>query len=438
MCRGGCHADPSPNTGEYAMTENPHVLLSDIRGYSRLAVDATIGLTNVVEIMSHNIARAPGIFGKPTQEPTKGITGLVYQIIRGTTRLVGGVIDAALAQFAPQFDHAESSAEREAALAALNGVLGDHLAANENPLAIPMRLRRDGQSLELTKQALAGAIPQPSGKILLLAHGLCMNDRQWSRNGRDHGAALAADAGFTQVYLHYNSGLHISTNGRAFADLIEALLKAWPAPVEKLVIIGYSMGGLVSRSACHYGKVAGHDWLRHLRKVVFLGAPHNGSPLERGGAWLDVILNASPYTAALTRLGKIRSSGITDLRYGNLLDEDWEHRDRFARSKDKRRVVPLPDDAQCFAIGSSIAERENSLSKQFLSGMLVPLRSALGRHADPSRNLSFPESQQWIGYGMSHFDLLDNREVYERINQWLSCPSRRRTQTGMRIGRKDT
>jgi len=420
------------------MTENPHVLLSDIHGYSRLVVDATIGLTNVVETMHHNIARSPGILGAPTQEPTKGITGLVYRIIRGTTRLVGGGIDAVLARLVPQIDRAASSAEREAVLAVLNGVLGDHLAAGENPLAIPMRLRRDGQSLELTGQALAEAIPRPSGRILLLAHGLCMNDRQWRRNGHDHGAALATDAGFTQVYLHYNSGLHISTNGRAFADLIEALLKAWPAPVEELVIIGYSMGGLVSRSACHYGKVAGHDWLRHLRKVVFLGTPHNGAPLERGGNWLHVILNASPYTAALARLGKIRSAGITDLRYGNLLDEDWEHRDRFARSKDKRRAVPLPDDVQCFAIGTSIAKRESSLSKQLLAGRLVPIRSALGQHADPSRNLSFPESRQWIGYGMSHFDLLDHREVYERINQWLSCPSRRRTQVGIRTGRRDT
>ncbi len=420
------------------MTENSHVLLSDIRGYSRLAVNATIGLTNVVETMHHNIARAPWILGTPTQEPTKGITGLVYKSIRGITCLVGGGIDAVLAQLVRQFDHAVSSAEREAVLAVVNGVLGDHLAASENPLAIPMRLRRDGQPLELTGQALAGAIPQPSGKILLLAHGLCMNDRQWRRKGHDHGAALATDAGFTQVYLHYNSGLHISTNGRAFADLIEALLKVWPAPVEELVIIGHSMGGLVSRSACHYGKVAGHDWLRHLRKIVFLGTPHHGAPLERGGAWLHVILNASPYTAALARLGKIRSAGITDLRYGSLLDEDWEHRDRFARSKDKRRAVPLPDDVQCFAVGASIAKRESSLSKQLLGGRLVPLRSALGQHADPSRNLSFPESQQWIGYGMSHFDLLDHREVYERINQWLSCPSRRRTQVGIRIGRRDT
>lgn len=405
------------------MTKKTHLRPSDIRGYSRLAFDALIGLSNLVEAMHHTISRAPGVLGTATQEPTMGITGLIYRSIRGMARLVGGGIDAILSQIVPLLDQRPSSAEREAVIAVLNGVLGDHLAASGNPLMIPTRLRRDGQPLDLSRKALAAAIPQPTGKILLLAHGLFMNDLQWRRKGHDHGAALATDEGFTQVYLQYNSGLHISTNGRAFAELIEALLQVWPVPVGELVIIGHSMGGLVSRSACHYGKVAGYDWLKHLRKIVFLGTPHHGAPLERGGNWMNVILDVSPYTAVFARLGKIRSAGITDLRYGSLLDEDWEHRDRFARSKDIRRAVPLPSGVRCYAVGASITKKAINLSEQLLGDGLVPLRSALGQHTDPSRNLSIPESQQWIGYGMNHLDLLDRREVYERINKWLSSPS---------------
>jgi pimeloyl-ACP methyl ester carboxylesterase len=404
------------------MPLTPHVRLrSDLRGYSRLAVDATIGVTDVVETMHHNIARMPGTLGTPTQERTRGITGLVYQLIRGITRLVGGGIDVALAQLAPELDHVASSPQHEAVLAALNGVLGDHLAADRNPLTVPMRLRRDGQPLELSRQALSAAIPQPGGKVLLLAHGLCMNDLQWRRKGHDHGAALAADAGYTPVYLHYNSGLHISTNGRAFAKLIETLLHAWPVPVDELVLLGHSMGGLVARSACHYGELAGHDWLRHLRKLVFLATPHHGSPLERGGNRIDLLLGASPYTAALARLGKIRSAGITDLRHGNLLDEDWEQVDRFAGSKKQQpAAVPLPEDVRCYAIGASLPTRTRGLSTQLVGDGLVLLSSALGQHADPGRNLSFSESQRWIGYGMNHFDLLERRDVYERIYQWLA------------------
>jgi pimeloyl-ACP methyl ester carboxylesterase len=406
-----------------AVTKKAHIRPSDIRGYSRLAIDAIIALSNLVEALHSTITRFSGVRGKATQGPTKGITGLVYRSVRGVTRLVGGGIDMLLAQMVPLLDQKPSSSEREAVLAVLNGVLGDHLAASGNPLMIPMRLRQDGQPLDLSRKGLAAAIAEPTGKVLLLVHGLFMNDLLWRRKGHDHGAALAADDNFTRVYLHYNSGLHISVNGRAFAELIEALMHNWPVPVDELVIIGHSMGGLVSRSACHYGKAAGHDWLMRLRKMVFLGTPHHGAPLERGGNWVNVILDVSPYTAVFARLGKIRSAGITDLRYGSLLDEDWEHRDRFARSKDTRRTVPLPNGVQCYSIAASIAKRAGNRSEQFLGDGLVPLHSALGQHADPGRNLSFPESRQWIGYGMNHLDLLDRREVYEQIRKWLSRPT---------------
>jgi pimeloyl-ACP methyl ester carboxylesterase len=404
------------------MTLTPPIPFSDLRGYSRLAVDATIGVTDLVEAEHANILRPPFLRASATGR-TRGITGLVYRNIRGVTRLVGVSLDALLVRLDAAIDPASTSVEREALLAAVNGVLGDHLAASANPLAIPMRLRRDGQPLELTTPALAAALPRPTGKILVLAHGLCMNDLQWQRKEHDHGAALAADAGFTPVYLHYNSGLHVSTNGRAFAGLLEALLGAWPVPVDELVIIGHSMGGLLARSACHYGGVAGHAWPRHLRKIVFLGTPHHGTSFERGGNWVTVALGVSRYTAAFARLGKIRSAGITDLRYGSFLDEDWEDRDRFAHDRDMRRVVPLPEGVQCYVIGAAIATGESVPSAPLLGDGLVPLRSALGQHPDPARNLSFPESQQWIGYGMSHWDLLDRSDVYEQIRRWLAGPS---------------
>ena len=219
---------------------------------------------------------------------------------------------------------------REALLAALNGVLGDYLAASNKPLAIAMHLRRGGIALPMEREALAAAIPQAGSKIVVLLHGLCMSDLQWKRHGHDHGAALANDLGYTAVYLHYNSGLHISSNGRAFAELLESLVERWPVPVTELALVGHSMGGLVARSACHYGKLAHHAWLGHLAKAVFVGTPHHGAPLERGGNWVDLLLGTTPYSAPLARLGKIRSAGITDLRFGYLLDKDWKRRDRFA------------------------------------------------------------------------------------------------------------
>ena len=84
-------------------------------------------------------------------------------------------------------------------LAALNGVLGEHLAATDNPLAIAMRLRRDGVALALAKEDLRAAIPAASGRIVVLVHGLAMNDLQWNRQGQDIGAALVGCDGVRSV-----------------------------------------------------------------------------------------------------------------------------------------------------------------------------------------------------------------------------------------------
>lgn len=389
------------------MSGKTTVRAADLRGLSRLVIEATTGVADVVEAMHHNIARPPGIPGS-SRGRTRGITGLVYRSIRGITRLVGGGIDAGLAPFTP-LGEGSSSPGREAVLAALNGVLGDHLAATGNPLAIRMELRREGRPL----------VPANGGRLLVLVHGLCMNDLQWQRKGHDHGAALARDLGFTPVYLHYNSGLHVSTNGRAFAGLIEDLVRKWPVPVEELVILGHSMGGLVTRSACHYGSAAGHEWPGRLGKIVFLGTPHHGSALERGGNRVDSALGISRYTAPLGRLGRIRSAGITDLRHGNLLDEDWEGRDRFEPSQDPRRPVPLPEGVECYVMAA--AARAGSLESRLIGDGLVPVSSALGRHEEAERTLPIPESRQWIAPGLKHFDLLSRPEAYDKLRGWLAA-----------------
>lgn len=404
------------------MAKASRIHTSDLLGFSRLAIDATAGLTELVEAMHDNIARAPGILDTPSQGPTSGITGLVYESVRSVTGLVGGGIEAILAPLVPMLEERSSPPERQAVLAALNGVMGDYLAATENPLAIPIRLRHKGKPLTIEREALGRAIPRLNSKLVVLAHGLCMNDLQWKRKRHDHGAALARDFGYTSVHLHYNSGLHVSTNGRAFADLLEALLEQWPVPLEEFVVIAHSMGGLVSRSAYHYATVAGHKWPRQLRKIIFIGTPHHGTPLERLGNSIIGALDLSPYTNALARLGKIRSAGITDLRYGNLLDDDWYGRDRFEQSGDRRRPMPLPEAVHCYAIAAT-QDKAGGLEDGFAGDGIVPVDSALGRHEDPAMTLSFAESQRWIGHAMNHFDLLSKPAVYEHISQWLGVQS---------------
>ncbi len=391
---------------------------SDIRGAGKLTIDAITGITNLVEAMHHKIASLGGILGKPNQNQTTGVTGMVYRNIRTVSGLVGNGIDVLLKQFSSLLGETDSSIEREVVLAALNGVLGDHLVARKNPLAITMQLRRDGVPLAIGDQTIDKAVQKSKGKIALMVHGSCMNDLQWNCNGHDHGSALAIDLGYLPIYLHYNTGLHISQNGQKFADLMETFLESLPQPVE-FIIIAHSMGGLVSRSACHYGKVLEQSWVRHVKKIVFLGTPHHGAPLERAGNWIDTILEVSPYSAPFSRLGKIRSAGLTDLRYGNILDEDWKGRDRFENSGDHRTAVPLPDSLQCYTIAATTCKESSTLGEKLIGDGLVTLNSALGRHKNLNFNLLFPQTHQWIARGINHMDLLYKPEVYKIVKQWI-------------------
>ena len=387
----------------------------DLRGVSKLAIDATTGITDLVEAMHRNIARIPGITPSLEDGKTNGLTGFVYRTVRGVTQVVGGGIDAALALAAPVFGNLTNVPARDAVQAALNGVLGDHLVATSNPLAIPMQFRQNGEALTLTKEALASAIPNPTGKVLVLIHGLCMNDRQWNMaradgTMHDHGAELQKDLGYTAVYLRYNTGLHVASNGKAFATALEALTAAWPVNVKELAVVAHSMGGLVMRSACHHANERAHTWPRHLKKIVFLGTPHQGAPLERGGHWIDIILGATPYASPFAKLGKVRSTGITDLRYGSVVEDAYKD----------HPVLPLPANVKCFAIAGTTGQQNGDLRDRLLGDGLVPLASALGEHENPTLSLNFAADRKVTLYATNHMQLLSAAPAYEAVKTFLT------------------
>ncbi len=411
--------DPEGLSGAASGGVTPKVPASaDLRGAGRLAVDAVAGVAALVEELHHGIASRAPIVGAAPAGRTRGITGFVYRSVGGITRAVGMGLDGVLAPLTPLFGARASTPRREAVLAALNGVLGDHLAASRNPLAIPMQLRVGGRPLALEREALATALPAATGRVLVLVHGLCMNDLQWRRDGHDHGAALARDLHFTPLYLHYNSGLHISINGGEFAALLERLMDAWPVPVDELVIAGHSMGGLVARSACEAARRARLRWPRRLKKLVFLGTPHHGAALERAGNRVDLLAAVSPYTRPFARLGRLRSAGIQDLRHGNLLDADWQARPA-SHPHDARQPLPLPAGVACYAVAATRRAAPGGPGGRLPGDGLVSVCSALGQHDDARRMLAIAPQRRCVIYGLDHFDLLASREVYRHLQSWL-------------------
>lgn len=399
-----------------------------LSGTSQLLIDAVEGVTDIVEDLHRHIAGAAPMVGKSSPGRTRGITGLVYRSVRGVTRAVGFGLDVGFAQLMPLLNKQASSLRREAVLAALNGVFGDYLVAHQNPLAITMQLRQHERPLVLNNAALATSFATENHKLLVLVHGLCMNDLQWNRERpdhsatHDHGASLARDLGYTPIYLYYNSGRHIATNGAEFAAILEQLVQVWPADISELVIIGHSMGGLVARSAYLHANQANHSWPQRLKKIIFLGTPHHGAPLERAGNWVDMLLDISPYTAPFARLGKIRSAGIKDLRYGRIMNEDTPDRGPMLPNRNVNKSVKY------YTIAATKQKQAGGDGARLRSDGLVPVKSALAlgfRKGQLKDNtlphiISIPVSRQRICYGLDHFDLLSSGEVYDQIYRWLA------------------
>ncbi len=390
------------------------VQVGDWRGLGRLGITGVLGVTDVVEAVHAHIGSAGGLLGTGRSGRTRGLTGLVYGTVRGMTHTVGQALELAATAAAHLLPAPEAAPtldpNREAWLAALNGVWGDHLAASANPLALTMALHVGGR--------LATPPVQPTGKLLVLVHGLAMNDLQWQRGGHDHGQALAAALGYTPIYAHYNSGRHISQNGRDLAAALAHLVSTWPVPVQELTLVGHSMGGLVARSACHIGQ--GQAWAAHLKNLVFLATPHHGAPLERGGRLLDAALGWNGYLAPFAKLGQTRSAGITDLRFGNLQDADWQHRGGHAQTRDDRLATPLPARVRSFAVAAT-----GSTSAQVDQGVLrgdglVPVASALGEHTRPELNLQLPKTNRLVITQANHWDVLNRPEVADQLLRWLA------------------
>ncbi|GEQ84659.1 permease [Patiriisocius marinistellae] len=392
---------------------------SKLQGINRITVDATIELTDLVENMHKRIVHPPFLPSTPVQHLITNIAGVVYKNIRWGTKLMGNGADRALRQFAPYISDIKSTEKREGIRSVLNGLVGDYLKRTDNPLQIEMQFKNNGKNINLTKKGISRISPKVGSSILLMIHGSCLNDQNWSHNKHNHGAVLAKDFNKTPVYLKYNSGLHVSENGQQLNTFLKKLFSKWPVPVEEIRVIAHSMGGLVLRSALYYGQKENQVWTKSTKQIFFLGTPHQGAPLEKAGNYVEVLLNTIPYAKPFARLAKIRGAGVTDLRYGNLLDEDWQDIDQHKIKGDNRTHVPLPVNIDCYTIAAVTSKETTKRMKLLQSDGMVDLKSALGRHKKSSKNLKFQKEKTLVVYGCNHVELLSNQEVFVQLQKWF-------------------
>ncbi len=395
---------------------------AQLQGLARLLSDATIGVARVAEGVHQSVWGSMGVPGGSKAGSTRGLSGLIYASVRGIATLAGRGSEAAIGLLAPWLDaRAVDTQSHAAVLAALNGVMGDRLAASQNPLATPM-------GLFLADQPLSAALlaQQSSTKVLIVVHGLCMNHLQWASDvpGQpSHGDAVALAHGHTVLHLRYNTGLHISDNGAGLSELLNRLVADWPVALERIDVLAHSMGGLVTRSAVHAGGEWQGDawkagaWVRLLKRVVFLGTPHHGAPLERSGNWVEAILGTNPYSRPFVALAQLRSAGITDLRHGNLLRSDWENLGN--PRGDARTPVPLHPRVRWHAVAGTVSHSD--AMPQFVGDGLVPLTSAMGEHAERvEHRLGFAPRRRFTAHGVNHMQLLHDARVRAKVTAWLA------------------
>lgn len=322
------------------------------------------------------------------------------------------------------------------ARAVLNGLFGDALVERESSLAIPLTFRTaSGDQLPLDHDGLGRALPNAGARLCVLVHGLMSSESVWRFAGRSeltYGELLARERGVSPVYVRYNTGRHISTNGRELAARLQRLVRAWPVRVREIDLIGHSMGGLVIRSACHYGRGRATlpdrlrrrgPWPAKVKRVVLLGVPNSGANLEVIANLTSAALWSlpNPVTRLIGAGLDRRSEGIKDLRWGAVLDEDWVERDPDATERPERYRVRVPRHAEYLAIAGSLADERTANGphpvNRLLGDALVTAPSAEGRLGNDEPAL-FRNATVRLCPKINHIALSNRPEVYDEITSW--------------------
>src|SRR5947209_121222 len=395
------------------------LVFNDLRAFPGAIRDMHLGI-------AERTFRRVGPFGRPVQVIHDELARRGYEAVGSGAALVGRAADAAMSRRGiGEALRLSTTRSGSALISALNGLIGDQLERSGSDLHQATSVRVDGEPVAIDTQSLGVAFPGATSRLVVFLHGLMGNEFYWDwgaiEAGDTYGGRLASELGYTPVYLRFNSGLHISESGRSVADLLEELVDQWPVEVDEIALVGHSMGGLVARSACHQGTELARRWTTRVHHVVSLGTPHLGAPLEQGAHLAAAALHALPETRMFGAFLRRRSSGIRDLRYGSLVDEDWRDCDPDALRAVVCKEVPLLEGATHCFVSATVTRSPSHPLGRLLGDILVLVPSATGRGR--SRRIPFEAE---YGYHVSpahHLALLNHPEVYERLRAWLAPPA---------------
>lgn len=353
-------------------------------GLAQLITTMGNEVTQVVQDMHGAIANPFGLRGD-----TYTAAPMVYDLIRYAFRQTGNAARFTQLATDPDLDLRENLDLQSI----VNGVFGQLLAHQGSPYTMDMAMLPQPPSLE-------------RDTLIVFLHGLCLNEACWQHPAAQDFIQWAGPGLDAQVRtLRYNTGLHISENGLALADMLSRI--ALPG---RVILIGHSMGGLVARSALHQGRERGDHWVARVSNLACLGSPHQGAVLERVGNQANRLLGATPYSRPLMRLGNLRSDGIRDLRFGYMVDAQW--RDRPLDEPRPNGKVPLDPTVKQLFLAGSISEEGSDNPR---GDWLVRVESGLAQRLYGDA----PNLSRRLFYRMGHMAMLEDPRTYQCLKEWL-------------------
>jgi hypothetical protein len=387
---------------------------------------------DVHRAVTRRVFGALGPLGIPVRALHDPVSTISYKTVAAGLRAPLAAGGRALARGASRGSASLADSHAGAlALGAVNGLFGDRLARDHPELALPVGFWDDGREVSLEPPAVAEAFGDATPRIAVFIHGLCETEDAWrapypgGAPRPTYGDRLRSDLGITPVFVRYNTGLHVSDNGRTLAARLDELVAAWPTRVEAITLIGHSMGGLVARSACRYADTEGRDYTSRITHVICLGTPHLGAPLEKAANAAAWPLGRLPETRPFADLFlNGRSAGIKDLRFGSCLEEDWCDCDPDEFLRDRCCECPFLETATYCFIAATLSASPRGAGGA-VGDLLVTYSSASGEGR--RRRIPF-EAEHGSHVGrLDHLRLLNHPAVYERIHEWLAQDALRRS-----------
>ena len=403
-------------TAEPARTTDVAALALDYG--DRLIVGTVRDMHRAISRRAFRTTRFVG--GRMPESLHDAVVTSVYGAISGILRVSSGSVRALSSHGVGR--PIESNPGGRRIVATVNGLIGDELRMLDDPQAIKMSVRKDGEDIVATPFPIKQAYLDGGSHLVIFLHGLCESDESWYQREKIVGSTyvdrIAAETDGTPVLVRYNTGLHVSENGKHLDALIRQVIDAWPVSVSRVTLVGHSMGGLVVRAATNYATAAGEVWPQLVKDIVCLGTPHTGANLEKVAHLGSRLLRFWPVTTPLGAILESRSPGIVDLRHGYISQDEWEGQDLTSQwGLDRIAAAPLAH-AEYHFVGSTLGATKYHPFSAVLGDLLVHFSSAsgMGRSGPIVEGARF----EYIP-SANHFALLNHPKVGDWLVEWLNA-----------------